>query len=98
MTQDDFRAFVAAHPWTFAKTMPHIPHEWSVRKDARDPIEFDRAVYAIRHQGAPMRWRRTPVRMYYDCDGWRYWTMDERIEDVVLINRQKIAISECVPA
>ena len=45
-----------------------------------------------------MRWRKTKVRLYLDIDGWRYWTMDPTIESTDLINRQLLAISECVPA
>ena len=78
--------------------MPEIPHFWMVLKDARDPAEFDRFVRRLYAVGKPMRWRKTKVRLYLDIDGWRYWTMDPTIESTDLINRQLLAISECVPA
>ena len=98
MTEAEALDFVNANKWTFAKTMSEIPHFWMVLKDARDPAEFDRFVRRLYAVGKPMRWRKTKVRLYLDIDGWRYWTMDPTIESTDLINRQLLAISECVPA
>lgn len=34
-THGDFVKFVESHPWTFAKTMAHMPHEWIKRADMK---------------------------------------------------------------
>jgi hypothetical protein len=39
--------FIAQAPWRFAKTMPHIPHEYTVRGETADEA-FD---WFVRHIG-----------------------------------------------
>ena len=53
MTMDELRSFVQESKWTFAKTMPQTPHEYTLRRDAKDEALFERVVIYIRQVGLP---------------------------------------------
>jgi hypothetical protein len=82
------RTFIDGSKWTFAKTMPDCPHFYCVYKGNDDAIWDDYAWFAqlIRDKGYYMMFYDKKMR-YLDVDGWRYWTMDEKVEDTDLINR-----------
>lgn len=91
-----FREFVEVHEWTFAKSMPWMPHEYLLRDKAISEELFEKAVKAILTKGVLRRWKKTKVKFYLDAGEWRYWVMEETPEDTKLINRQKIAINTAV--
>ena len=64
-------------PWTFAKTMPHIPHFWSAKKDWPNPEDFDACAEGIQHYGREERFKNFAPKVYYYANGFRYWTMSE---------------------
>jgi hypothetical protein len=69
-SRDDFAAFVRAVPWRFAKTMAHAPHEYTLRKQARErglESEFESAVRLIREEGYRQRYG-SKVYTYYDVE------------------------------
>ena len=87
------RAFIAKHPWKFAKTYAKTaPHEYLVldRIPKEDHAEFMWFVGQIWQFGRKERFWRTFVT-YLRIDGKKYWTMDKTIEDTDLINRADIA-------
>lgn len=86
MTHEVFAAFVATSRWKFAKTMAHIPHEYTLRKNAASDALFAEAVQFIRDHGYSGWFGRTEYR-YYDVDGWKYWTMGFPVPETILINR-----------
>jgi hypothetical protein len=86
VTPEEFAAFVAAAPWRFASTMPEVPHEYTLRRQAADPARFEEAVRFIREHGYPARWGRA-THTYYDHDGKKYWTMGWPVEQTVVLNR-----------
>ena len=86
-TLREFSDFASAHRWTFAKTMPHIPHYWLARKDVSD-AEFEAAVRFIREHGEARPWGKRPPLTYLDCDGWTYWTMGNPLPVTTIINRK----------
>jgi hypothetical protein len=51
MTMDELREFVRLSPWTFARTMLHIPHEYTLRAKAPDEKLFERVLLYIRQAG-----------------------------------------------
>lgn len=71
--------------WTFAKTMPKNPHYWTLLKHA-DPDDFKFAVEYINKHGEPYKFG-SRIYTVLHLDGWRYWTMDEDLSKVTLINR-----------
>ena len=86
MTAGQFESFIATSVWIFAKTMPHIPHEYTLRKHAADEAEFEAAVMFIRGHGYQARWGKYN-HTYFDVDGWQYWTMGAPLAATILINR-----------
>jgi hypothetical protein len=86
---DDGRAFVARAPWRFAKTMPDIPHEYTVRGQTLDD-EFDQFVLLIRRDGYKRRFGKTTY-IYLNIDGHRYWTMGAPVDATTVINRALLA-------
>ena len=82
---DTVRAFIAKAPWTFAKTMPDNPHDYTVRGQTPDG-EFEQVVLLIREHGYKRPLGRTTYT-YLDVDGWRYWTMGAPLEQTTIINR-----------
>lgn len=89
MTMDELRAFVQASSWKFAKSMPQMPHEYTLRREAKDEDLFERVVLYIRQVGYPKKWGNTTY-IYLNIDGWQYWTMGAPLEATILINRAKL--------
>ena len=88
MTQEEFEAWVLAQRWTFAKTMPTVPHEYVVKGKGHDPAEFVRAVEFVRANGYLHRWG-SRVNAYVDTTTHFYWTMGAPIEETTILNRGK---------
>lgn len=91
-------AALEAKDWRFAKSMPTVPHWYTLRKDWVDAIEFETLVQFMRDHGTPMRWGRMKPKPYFDANGWRYWTMGSPLHETILINRERIETSKAVPA
>jgi GH25 family lysozyme M1 (1,4-beta-N-acetylmuramidase) len=89
MTMDELRAFVQASSWKFAKSMPQTPHEYTLRREAKDEDLFERVVLHIRQVGYHKKWGKTTYT-YLDIDGWQYWTMGAPLAATILINRAKL--------
>lgn len=85
----ELRAFVDASTWTFAKTMAHIPHWYTVRRDAASDAQFEWFVMFIREHGYRERWGPY-FHHYLDLDGWKYWTMGAELAVTVIINRTRL--------
>ena len=84
---------LAAHPWRVAKTMPKIPHEYTLRLLWANDEDFIWAVEYIRRVGYEARFGGR-VFVYYDiaehqyfpCDGVTRGPLEDR-GTVSLINR-----------
>ncbi len=85
MTPDTFGKFVAVHEWRYAKTMPKNPHFYIV-KNAQSPDQFHEAVNFIRENGYVKYFFKRRF-VYYDYDGYSYWTMGDPIEETIILNR-----------
>ena len=83
---DDFRRFIAASRWIFAKTMPQTPHEYTLRREAHDETEFESFVALIRDVGFHEEFKGCDY-VYLAVDGHKYWTMGGPPEETILINR-----------
>jgi hypothetical protein len=88
MSDDEIRNFVGAHRWTFAKSMPKTPHEYTLRRNARDDTEFVAVVQEIRRRGE-QRFFGSRQYVYFDLEGYEYWTMGAPLDETILINRAK---------
>ena len=98
MTMDELREFVRTSPWKFARTMPQMPHEYTLREKAPDEKLFERVVLYIRQAGYKANFGSVTYT-YLDIDGWKYWTMGaplgptgryDRSIHTILINRAKL--------
>lgn len=96
LTPESVQACLEAHSWTFAKTMPKVPHFYTLRKHWKGPLEFEAVVQWMRDHGKVMKWGRY-VRPYFDAGPFRYWTMGSPLSETILINRELIAGSKAVP-
>jgi hypothetical protein len=47
MTMDELRSFVQESKWILAKSMPQTPHEYTLRRDAKDEALFVRVVMCL---------------------------------------------------
>tara|TARA_X000001382_G_scaffold85868_2_gene60955 strand:- start:1344 stop:1625 length:282 start_codon:yes stop_codon:yes gene_type:complete len=75
--------------FTFAKSMPKIPHDWSAREEWNSDKEFEDMVIYIREYGVPEKfWRKTYIYLY--ANGYKYWTLGNPIETTRIINRVKV--------
>jgi len=89
MTPERIQAFITGNRWTFAKTMPQWPHEYVVRGETSTPeAEFVAFAEHIRVAGYPKRFGRATY-VYFDVDGWAYWTMGNPIPETTIINRAR---------
>ena len=89
MKQKEIHDFIDSHNWRFAKTMPQMPHWYTLKKNCvnrNDEHDFERFVMAIRQTGVPTEWRGRTYR-YLKVGDYQYWTMDETLEETDLINR-----------
>lgn len=89
--------FITSVRWQFAKTMPLIPHEYTVlawRPDLKD--EFVWFARTIVEYGRVESWGRYRNSYYY-FRRHKYWTMDDPIEATDLINRESTTETPCQP-
>jgi hypothetical protein len=86
MTEQEYTDFVKAHEWTYAKSMPTMPHAYVVRERCRADDEFCRAVLYIRKHGKPRKFFRKTY-IYLDFGAYTYWTMGNSLEITKIINR-----------
>lgn len=78
-------------PWRFAKTMPHIPHWYTVRGETHNE-DFEAFVNCIRKHGYLARWGRR-VNTYCELGEWKYWTMGAPVAETTIINRERLCDS-----
>jgi len=86
MTKEQFDAFVKAHDWRVAKSMPTIPHAYVVREKCRNDAEFCNAVMFIRQYGQPRKFYKKTY-LYLDVEPYTYWTMGNPVDRTKIINR-----------
>ncbi len=89
MTTDELQEFIRASRWRFAKSMPDTPHEYTLRRWARDEKLFERMVLYIRQHGYQQEFQGRKYT-YLDIDDHAYWTMGSPLERTILINRAKL--------
>jgi hypothetical protein len=73
----------------FAKTMPKYPHWYTLRKEWNDDVLFDKVVIFIRKNGYKVAWGNREY-IYFDVNGFHYWTMGSPVEKTILINKAEI--------
>jgi hypothetical protein len=85
----DIRAVIGRLPFRLAKTMPHIPHEYTVRSPEIEADYF--ALFnAIQTQGTFGRYKGRKKRYLYPGDGFKYWSMTTSQWHSHVLNRMRI--------
>jgi hypothetical protein len=84
--EEQFRNFINHHKWQFAATMPHNPHEYTLRRNSA-AAAFDSAVRYIREHGCIESFAGKPYKVLYFGDH-KYWTMGAPLRETILINRK----------
>jgi hypothetical protein len=88
---DRIRAYIATVRWQNAKTLAKTaPHEYTIREwtPAREG-DFVFFVQWIRANGYARQWgKRTFV--YFDVDGFKYWTMGDTLDNTIVLNREPL--------
>lgn len=83
-------ALLLQHPWRFAKTMPHNPHWYTLRKEWQDS-EFDRVVKTMRRHGYIELYGGRKYTMF-NVNDMKYWTMGAPLAATILVNRKVISL------
>ena len=91
--------------WTYAKTMPGCPHEWTHRKDWIRR-EWDFAITIMRHPAIyEVRYWYSRAVQYTDLGDWMYWTSgaplyhpDGYKTEVWILNRAHIKYKNFYPS
>jgi hypothetical protein len=73
----------------FAKTMPEIPHWYSLRSSWKDQFMFDKTVQYIRDHGEKEQFENK-FYIYLWLGDYKYWTLDGLIDKILFINKAKI--------
>jgi SAM-dependent methyltransferase len=90
IANNEISALLSAEHWTWAKTMPGVPHEYIVRDRCRmTDAQFEAVVRLQRETGTHEVWGRYNFPYLY-VDGYKYWTMGDPIPDTIILNRQKV--------
>lgn len=87
---DDVECLLTERSWTYAKTMPHIPHYWTARHQwtAEDVGHyFNPVCQFILDNGKMETFRGKWARPYLYVAGWRYWIMHDDPTEAKVINR-----------
>lgn len=88
----DIEKFIKEAPWKLAVTMPRWPHQYILLKWVRPrgfEQEFFELARRIFEEGTDEDWEGIRIVRYYRIGGYRYWSMEDCIEDTDLINRAK---------
>ena len=84
----DVESFISGARWQFAKTMPQVPHEYTMRA-WNDSGEFEAFLHYILHYGE-LRKVKNWKRVYLDVGDYYYWWMGAPISEATVINRASI--------
>jgi len=85
----EIRQIIDALSFRVAKTVPEIPHEYTVRS-LENEAAYMALFEAIQEHGVFERWKRRKERYLYPGDGWKYWAMTSAVWHSRIINRMRI--------
>ena len=83
------QVMLEAAPWTFAKSMPKIPHHYTLLSACIDASEFLFTVRVLEANSYERPFWKKMYR-YTDIGAFTYWHMDANAEACDLINRKAI--------
>jgi hypothetical protein len=105
MSPGDATVLIDSLTWTFAKTMPFVPHWYVVRDRDVSAEQFESLLRYLRANGRIGVWGSKPRStsledgtiveglIYCDIGEFRYWTMGWPLKEETVINREEISQS-----
>jgi hypothetical protein len=82
-------AIIGRLPWRVAKTMPQIPHQYTVRSHETE-ADYVVLFNAIQSAGVDERYNRRRKKYLYPGDGHKYWAMTTSVHQSRILNRMRI--------
>ncbi len=89
LTNEELQTVLEQSEWIYANTMPHNPHEYTLREEWSDNALFDTAVTHIREHGYRAVFRGKAY-VQLNLGEYVYWTMGAALHETILINRKRI--------
>jgi hypothetical protein len=89
MEEIELKEMLEGAHFRFAKSMPHLPHWYTLRETWKNETDFVDAVKKIRECGEMRAFGKRNF-IYYDIGEFTYWTMGDSLDNTILINRAKL--------
>lgn len=90
MTEEELKEYISSVKWRFAKTMPKIPHEYTIKDWNPDKERFFIGfVKHIQKFGEDATFYSKKY-WYLIVDNYKYWTMGEPADKTTVVNREKL--------
>lgn len=89
LTYAEVEAWLKAQKWITARTSPHNPHSYCLKRNANDPEMFERVATFIREKGLRYSWWGK-VYTQLVANRHAHWTMGAPIPETILINRKTL--------
>lgn len=95
ISKEKVETLLSTNNFRFAKTMPEIPHYYTLRKEWQIDSEFCDVALFIRNWGIKEKWGNRTFTYYYS-GGFKYWTMNEPLSytdknKTFIINRCEVS-------
>lgn len=90
ITEQEAREIIGRFHWRFAKSMPTVPHYYTVKnqKSQRDSEDYEK-LYQYIYENHYIKYFYGKPYKYVDIDGYSYWIMTDDIRASIIINRAK---------
>ena len=82
----DFTRLVEGNVFKFSKSMPNIPHWYSLKDTWSNGLDFIKCVSFIRDSGYKKKFANR-IYTYFNSNGYKYWTVGAPVYETTLINR-----------
>lgn len=91
MNEQEAIEIIERFNWKFARSMPQIPHEYTVKNkaDKRDSEDYEKLYTYIFDNHYIRYFFRKPYK-YCDIGEYSYWILTDDITESIIINRAKI--------
>lgn len=98
MLPEDVGAILEEQQYKFARTMPWLPHWYTLKETWDDPALYRDVIAWILCHGELRVWgKKRTVRRYFDYRQYRYWAMTTDPDESILLNRAKIESDKSEP-
>jgi SAM-dependent methyltransferase len=98
MTPQEVGELLERQQYKFAKTMPWLPHWYTLKKTWDDGDQYRRVIAWILRNGELRVWgKNRSIRRYFDFGDYRYWPMTTDPAQSILLNRAVISTDTSRP-